>query len=171
MAQKRKKPPIEDVLDIISYDPQTGSVTYKVSISRSKQKGDDASKVSSNGYLRIDVLSHNFVVHRLAFLFMTGEMPPSHLDVDHIDHNRKNNSWSNLRLVSRSENCKNLSLTDKNQSGCIGVTWNKNNNNWRARIRVDGDYINLGSFAKYSEAVNARKNAEALYGFHVNHGT
>uniref|UniRef100_A0AB39C382 HNH endonuclease n=1 Tax=Salmonella phage vB_SE126_1P TaxID=3236703 RepID=A0AB39C382_9VIRU len=41
---------------------------------------------------------------------------------------------------------------------------------WVAKIKVDRRKIHLGQFDNFDEAVAARKDAEAAYGFHENHG-
>ncbi len=63
-----------------------------------------------------------------------------------------------------------MSKSKKNTSGVTGVTWDKSNNRWIAQIVIDGRHKKLGRFTDFSKAVDARKNAEVLYGFHKNHG-
>ncbi len=161
ISQKRLK-------KTIHYNPETGLFTR---IIRSKYKNNTGlvkTGVSSQGYLRLTVEGKRHYAHRLAFLYMNGSMPKE--QVDHIDHDRTNNSWSNLRSVSPAENNKNMSIRSDNSSGVHGVDWKERDNRWRARIYVDGKESHLGYFAEFSDAVNARKNAEALYGYHKNHG-
>lgn len=67
-------------------------------------------------------------------------------------------------------NSKNTSKSSINTSGTTGVSWNKKAKKWVGYISNEGEVVYLGSFSKYSEAVDARKNAEILYGYHENHG-
>jgi len=90
--------------------------------------------------------------------------------VDHINHIRDDNRWENLRLVSASGNSRNRGMSSRNTSGVTGVTWSRSKSRWVAQIKVDKENKTLGVFTDFSEAVNARKNAEVLYGFHENHG-
>lgn len=56
--------------------------------------------------IRLNGLKKNYRVHRLvaeAFL----QNPKNKPDVDHIDRNRSNNKISNLRWVTKKENCNN----------------------------------------------------------------
>lgn len=46
-------------------------------------------------------------VHRLVALAFLGDPPTPDHQVDHIDHDRQNNHVSNLRWVTRQENCQN----------------------------------------------------------------
>ena len=57
-------------------------------------------------YLRKNKIKHRKYVHRLvAETFI--ENPMNHPEIDHIDTNRLNNTVSNLRWVTRQENCNN----------------------------------------------------------------
>ena len=52
----------------------------------------------------------------------------------------------------------------------MGVTWCKKMERWKSTIKIDGKSIHLGYHLNFGNAVDARKNAEVLYGFHKNHG-
>lgn len=147
--------------DLFYYNPTTGKFDarlFKPSVDRIDKEG--------YGVVSIDGNVHN--LHRLAFLYMNGEFPSG--EVDHINHNRLDNRWCNLRDVSHSDNMKNKSIHKNNTSGHTGVNWGKKDFRWKASIKVNYQRIHLGSFVEYHEAVNARKNAEVLYGFHENNG-
>ena len=100
---------------------------------------------------------------------MTGEFPKE--DMDHIDHIKTNNKWSNLREVSNQENHKNLKKNVNNKSGVSGVWWDAQRTKWIAHITVARKKIHLGVFKTKEGAVKARKEAEIKYGFHENHGS
>lgn len=51
----------------------------------------------------------------------------------------------------------------KNHSGVIGVSYDKTEDMWFARLMVKGHYVLLKSFKDFDEAVAARKNAERRY--------
>ena len=153
-----------ELKQVLSYNPDTG-LFKRTSHSKTKQRKDKKVGCVRDGYVRIKVYGKGYSAHRLAFLYMTGSMPDQ---VDHINHIRSDNRWENLRAVTNSDNQKNASLRKDNRSGQVGVSWVATS--WIARINHLGERINLGSFAKFSDAVDARKNAEVLYGFHENHG-
>ena len=74
-------------------------------------------------------------------------------DVDHQDHDTLNNTRSNMKNVSRSENAQNRKGPNKgNASGYRGVSWNKCNRAWRARLMVNGRPVHLGCYATAEEA-------------------
>lgn len=83
--------------------------------------------------------------------------------IDHIDRNKLNNTESNLREASGSENQMNKGLRSNNKSGKAGVFWSKQNNKWRAMITIRKKRISLGYFKKFEDAVQARKEAEEKY--------
>ncbi len=95
---------------------------------------------------------------------MTGEDPA---EIDHIDGDRANNQWANLRNVDRATNAKNRSLSRRRKRGYdlpMGITRLDN----QFEVRVSGKYI--GAFYTIEEARAARLAAEVLLGFHPNHG-
>jgi len=107
------------------------------------------------------------MAHRLIWRYKTGKFPKH--QIDHIDHNRNNNVFSNLREVSNQDNAKNSSKNKNNTSGTVGVSKGKRGK-WRAHIKVDYKYISLGEHINIEDAIIARKKAEVKYKFHKNHG-
>lgn len=95
---------------------------------------------------------HNFIMN-----------PEDDMIVDHIDGNPTNNRRSNLRLCTEAQNSKNKSIQRNNTSGHKGVHLNKKSGKWVSRISVDGKRIVLGTFDKFDDAVNARKEADEKY--------
>lgn len=63
--------------------------------------------------------------------------------VDHIDGNKLNNTRSNLRVVTKSQNTHNSAYT-RGKSKHRGVSWFTPHNRWRAKIRINGKDIYLG---------------------------
>lgn len=57
-----------------------------------------------NGYLRVGFNGKRYSIHRLVYEAFSGERIPPEKYVDHIDGNRANNAFENLRLVTQSEN-------------------------------------------------------------------
>jgi hypothetical protein len=58
-----------------------------------------------------------------------------------------------------------LTLTKKNKSGAVGVTYSENRQRWRASINVNGQRIHLGFFEEKERAIAAREAANRKYGF------
>lgn len=163
----------ERILQLLSYDENTGHFIRKVSLSNRTKIGDRAGTISETRsgkrYIYLSVDGFRVAAHRLALFLKNGEWP---LEVDHIDGNGLNNKLNNLREAgSRLENMKNVRRLKANTSGSTGVCWDKKNKKWFAFINVDKKMIFLGRHATIEQAKMARKNAEVKYGFHVNHGS
>ena len=154
--------------ELFHYCPDTGDFTRLVSTNGRVKAGDIAGCLNNYGYLRITIDWESYLNNRLAFLYMTGAFP--RYNTDHINGIRDDNRWVNLRDVTQAENNRNMKKPNTNTSGITGVHWNKNNNNWRARIRAGGKHTDLGSYTDFFEACCARKSAELKYDYHPNHG-
>lgn len=90
---------------------------------------------------------------------------PTAMDVDHINGNTLDNRKFNLRVVTRSENCRNRNnrLSQLNTSGTRGVTYYAPENRWRVRGTLNGQRFHLGYFKTYDEAVARRDAFENKY--------
>lgn len=108
-------------------------------------------------------------VHRVVWEMHNGKIKEG-LQIDHIDGNGENNRIENLRLVTRQDNSKNRKLNANNVLGVAGVYVVRSSGLYCAHIRSGGIGINLGHYKTIFDAVCARRSAEELHGFHVNHG-
>jgi len=174
------------VKELIRYDPETGNAYWNIrdakwfSCPNPKRSAEHAMKIwnsgwagkeistkNNYGYIIVGILGKLYLLHRIIFLHQHGFLPEQ---VDHINHNRTDNSVCNLRPVSNATNAKNRRKTKQNSSGVIGVYWCKDTQKWKASITVNYKTMHLGRFSMKSDAVNARKAANIKYGFHANHG-
>lgn len=145
-----------------------GSLYWKVSRGCVKA-GAIAGCLDNSGYLRVKCNKKMHLVHRIIYEMEIGPIPDG-MQVDHIDHNRLNNYPSNFRLVTNAINCKNQIKRITNTSGVTGVYWHTRDKIWAAHINDNGKQIYLGKFNSKQEAITARKEAEKLLGYHINHG-
>ena len=170
--RKKEPPPIEWLREQIAYDPETGKFKWKVARQgRTESVGHHNKKT---GYIAIGVTYsgryHLLKASRLAFALTEGRWPNI---LDHINGDKADDRWCNLREVTFAGNCRNLPRSKRNTSGVTGVTWHKNAKKWQAHIgTTQGDkrLEYLGLFDTKEEAIAARKEAEKLYGYHENHG-
>jgi hypothetical protein len=88
---------------------------------------------------------HAYMAHRLAWLYMTGAFPKE--QIDHINLDRADNRWRNLREATQSQNRANVSAYANNTSGIKGVNWDKRAGKWRAQIYIAGRKTLLGMFS------------------------
>lgn len=178
--------PPQDVLrQLLEYDPETGRLTWKergiewfrddTHVSAAQRMalwngcfaGKDAFSALHNGYRHGELLRQKVAAHRVIYKMMTGEDPDV---IDHINGDRGDNRWVNLRNVSFKENTQNACISKNNKSGVTGVSWHKLTGKWRATIFQDYRQKYLGVFDNLEDAVAARKAAEREIGFHPNHG-
>jgi len=89
-------------------------------------------------------------------------------EVDHIDHDGRNNKKSNLRFVTDSQNSANTRLHSDSRTGFKGVTFKKSKRLYLARIRYDGRLIYGGSFKNiYKAALRYNELAKKYFGGHA----
>jgi hypothetical protein len=139
----------ERLREVLHYDPDTGKFTWRVS-RRCVRAGDEAGGLNKHlGYRYIGVDGRRIPSHRLAWLYMTGDWPDG--EIDHINRDRADNRWSNLRAASATENRANSKLRADNSSGLRGVVWDFQRRLWMARIKNS----HIGRFATKEEAARA----------------
>ena len=68
-----------DLNDLLTYDPISGVLTWKISRGRAKA-GAVVGTLDSDGYLIFQAKGLNLKVHRVAFLLMTGKWPEGLID-------------------------------------------------------------------------------------------
>lgn len=168
---------IDECLD---YFPETGEFKWKNrprehfatergwKTFNSQRAGVSAGTLNSEGYLQVMINKQLVLLHRAAFAIMGKCIEGLH--VDHIDHNRLNNSWKNLRAVTQAENNRNISRRVNSNSKIVGIYFNEKEGLWYPRIQVDYENIYLGATKDFFEAFCRCKSAELKYGFHENHG-
>ena len=108
-------------------------------------------------------------MHRVVMLMCYGFYGEG-LEVDHINHVRNDNRLVNLRFVTHGENMRNKSVSSKSTTGVTGVDFSKAHKKYRARIRVNREFIHLGYFDTLEEAAAARAEANSKFNFNNNHG-
>ncbi|MDD4242820.1 MAG: HNH endonuclease [Bacilli bacterium] len=138
--------------EIILYEPLTGLFYWKVWKSGRRMHIPIGTKTGS-GYLVTTINYKQYSLHRLAFLYMEGAFPPE--QVDHIDNNKLNNCWDNLRHANMYQNAQNKPIGLSNTSGVKGVCWDKHNNRWKASIDYNGKVKHVGLFKDKKDAIDA----------------
>lgn len=151
------------------YDPLSGIFTW---LTDSSKGGFKAGRICNctdvHGYIQININGSPKKAHRLAWLYMTGEFPKG--QIDHINHIRTDNRFSNLRVVNNQENHQNRPMQKNNTSGFVGVYLYKRTGKYLAYIQKNGIKIHLGIFHNIDDAILARKNANIEHGFSDLHG-
>lgn len=175
---RRTYPTQADIKKVVDYDPETGIFTWRErdlsywKPGRHQQmncitwnaqyKGKPAGCITDR-YVRVTINKRPFQAHRLAWIYMNGDEPFG--DMDHINTNKGDNKYSNLRISTRPQNMHNYLLCKSNTSGVRGLSWNKGLLRWEVDIKVDGKNIHLGIYENFKDAVQSRYDAEVKYGF------
>jgi HNH endonuclease len=134
---------------ILRYNKRTGLFTWRINKGPTARKNGIAGSYNGQGYRDIMIDGTTYRASRLAFLYVNGRWPKN--DVDHIDANRTNDAWKNLRPATRGQNCWNRKLSTANTTGAKGVDRVKYGL-YRAKIQHKGKVIYLGRFQTLNEA-------------------
>lgn len=147
------------VRELLHYDLDTGVLSWKAAF-RGFAAGQRAGFLhAKTGYWRIGLDGEKHLVHRVAWLWITGAWPVA--DIDHINGDRTDNRLFNLRSVDRRTNIENQRKAPAgSRSNLIGAQWHKGAGEWRSKIRSKGKEINLGAFPTAEAAHQAYVKAK-----------
>lgn len=147
--------------EVIRYDPLTGQFFWRTCRWRRPQNAAPIEREivpkPDHGYARVRIEGVLYYMHRVAWLYMTGDWPSD--EIDHINGNRSDNTFSNLREATSEQNKHNVGLCATNTSGFKGVSWDKRDRRWYPYIWVNNKKRHLGSFSSAEEAHKAYTTA------------
>lgn len=161
----------ERIKELLVYHSDVGEFTRKITIGTGGQNCKVGEKIGTkyaNGYFRAKIDGKYYPRSHLVWLWETGNLPKK--TIDHINRNRQDDRFINLREVENLDNYKNMSKFNTNKSGHTGVSWHKKANKWMAVIVVNYKQKYLGLFDNIEDAISAREQANILYGFDSTHG-
>ncbi len=180
MATK-KLPEQSVLLQLLRYDPQSGKLLWKkreasmfraataarseslCALWNSRYSEKEAFTCISDGYGTGAINGANYKAQRVIWKMMTGDEPDQ---IDHINGNRSDNRWPNLRSVSAAGNARNRHVRPKNVALGICEWHHRGHHYWVAHLGNKKQ----GYYKTFDEAISARKAAEQTLGFHPNHG-
>lgn len=177
----KKTIPNQQILKtLLEYDPATGALTW---LPRPPEMFTDPKQTNSwnaryagkaafdhldnIGYCTSTLFRSRYRAHRVIWKWMTGHDPRV---IDHINGNKSDNRWVNLREGETIDNMRNLALRRTNTSGFTGVSFNKKRGAWVAYINDRYQHLHLGTFSSREDACAARLMASRALGYHPNHG-
>ena len=119
--------------EVIKYfEYKDGNLYWKaIPCKRNDLVGGKAGSDIGDNRRSITINQKRYKTHRLVYLMFYGYMP---VEVDHIDNDPLNNRIENLRSATRSEQCCNSKISNRNTSGTKGITWDKSRNKWIVSI-------------------------------------
>jgi len=145
MKQELTQKKLKELMD---YDPDTGIFTRKLGMNK-------VGSIRIDGRLQICVNYKMYLAHRLAWLYVYGELPID--QIDHINCNPLDNSIKNLRLASGFQNMQNIQkafITNKT-AGLLGASFHKAMGKYRSRICLNNKTKVIGYYDTAEDAHNA----------------
>jgi hypothetical protein len=140
----------ERARELLNYDPESGALTWRVRRPNGVCVGSVAGCAQPHGYIKVSIDGVQYYAHRIIWLIMTGAIPVEF--IDHLNGNRGDNRWANLREASRVDNARNSRIRKTNKCGVKGIYLCSERGDWVANIRVSGRNKTLGRFKTQEEA-------------------
>jgi hypothetical protein len=137
---------LEALSEILNYDASRGEFFWKKRLGPRCVLSKKIGSQTSAGYVKVMICRKHYLLHRLVWLFETGEWPA--VELDHINGVRNDNRFVNLRLADRS-------INTQNRHAYGGVSYDTQKNSWRARITTNGKCTYLGRYKTEDEARRA----------------
>lgn len=132
MQDKEKNFSYKDMSDLFKYDISKGQLIW-VSSRKQRYNGRIAGSVNNYGYRMVEINHVAYCVHRIVWLLKTKEWPKG--QIDHINGNKDDNHFENLREVTARENCQNRR---KNRGGKLpGAYYHSRDRKWHAQIKLN----------------------------------
>ena len=146
----------EYLTDILSYNPETGIFVWAKPRPKIRV-GQIAGSLHHKGYIYLEIDGKHCAAHRLAWFYVTGEKPLK--AIDHINRNKSDNRFCNLRIADHGQNLANS--VHRNKNGYKGVSYKKwlKSKPYQSQITHNKKVIYLGCYASPEEAHNAYKEA------------
>jgi hypothetical protein len=130
--------------EVLNYTPETGLFTW----AKGARKGKVAGTMhDGRGDLKVSIDNERHLLHRLAWLWMTGGV--SRWSVEHINGDHGDNRWANLREGDRGQKRQYQALW-REPTSSPGV-WQVGDQ-FEAMIHAEGRAFNLGSFSSITDA-------------------
>lgn len=144
---------LQEATRIFRYDEETGKLYWNERVHKRIRVGQECGRVTSHGYRKLRVFGKEYYVHRLVWLLKTGSWPNN--QIDHINRNRLDNRFSNLRDVTCQQNLCNNNF--------LGIKKASRGSTYSASITVNKQTIYLGNFPNAELARQAYLSAKEKY--------
>ena len=169
-ATSPKKLTLVDVLVLpIQWDVDLSEFVWSRDVARRCKRGDVVGGIcSKTGYRRMKYQGNYYYIHRLAYVWHTGQTLTQ--CIDHINGDRSDNRRENLRQVTYRVNNQNKRRYTNNTTGVTGVRM-MSTGRFNSFIWKNGKRLHIGCHDTLDEASRARRGAEIDLGYHANHGS
>jgi hypothetical protein len=164
--------------EYVKYDPVEGSLVWMKIDSKYHQYcvgtkafytniyggGNDLKLVTTFNGVRVSTWN-------LIYYITTGNHVIKPFALRPKDGDRMNIKWENIKILNRHEqmavSLKKTHGRCTNKSGVVGVHWDKRRNKWLVNIRINYRMKFLGRFDSFTDAVQAREEANEKYGYGI----
>lgn len=149
--------------ELLRYDELTGQFIWLKQQNSRALVGSIAGSICKNGYVVIGINNIGYSAHRLAFLYMIGEIPEA---IDHINGQKSCNIWSNLRMATSSQNRLNSKVMSNNELRVKGVCWVESRKRFKACVtdsaknRIRKYFKQLTEATKWLEDMRQKHHGE-----------
>lgn len=152
---KKPLPSPEVLRQLLRYEPETGKLFWKITLSNRKPKGTEAfAGRGSHGYRHGGIYGGKYLAHRVIWAMEHGAWPK--FTVDHVNGNKEDNRLCNLREATWSENNCNTGPRRRNKTGMKGVCFDTRKGKFLAQVAIQRRNYHIGYF-------NTAESAHAAY--------
>lgn len=150
---------LDELRSYLNYDLDTGIFTWAIPTARNIKVGAKTGLLKNTGYVQIRFKNKYYLAHRLAWMYVTGVMPK--VLIDHINGDKTDNRFCNLRESTYAQNIQNVKKAFRNNKlGLLGTTYRADIKKFISRITVNKKLIQLGHFNSAEEAHQAYLTAK-----------
>lgn len=159
----KHRPIPTDIGLYLSYDPETGSITWKEGVGYKSRRmiGKENKHLTANGYIAIGFRQSTYAAGRIAWFLGTGK-DPGDKTVDHINRKPADNRLVNLRLKTHKE--------QQHNKNVLGYYWSTSEHRFITELRDNGKRVYssrhqcpLLARIAYQEASIRQHNLEGLH--------
>jgi hypothetical protein len=124
---------------------------------------DGLLKIYKDGYVYVSYKNNSGKVESKSLQRIVAK-PQIGQIVDHINHDKLNNTLANLRCTSLSINGQNRFMNNsKGKSKCLNVSWSGKFDKWLVSLQVDGKRKCFGLFEDKKKAIKEAKRLRSIY--------
>jgi hypothetical protein len=140
--------------EILDYNPETGIFIWKARAGKKTKVGSVAGCKGPRGSIQIGFDYQIYPAHRLAWLYVYGELSDEY-DVIHVNHKNDDNKIENLRCTTKVATLVRCGrIKPINSVKTLGIYFTSSG--WKASIKVNSKSVCLGTFSN-------KVGAEAAY--------
>ena len=149
-------PDVEKLKNLFYIDSSIpNGLRWKIKTCKKVVKDSPAGYKNNNGYFYTALYGYQYKNHRIIYSIANNTNLKSDQLIDHEDRQPQNNHPNNLRIVTRTENNRNVTKRKNTSSKYIGVYFHKRNKKYCSCIKVNKKRIHLGYFLTELDAARA----------------